>query len=237
MSYILVIFAVGFLILVHEVGHLLAAKWAGIPIARFSIGFGPKLWSFTKGGVEYRIALIPLGGYVLPDIEEEKDFFALAVRKRIIFSLGGPLANLVFAYPLMAIYNLLKGDMSLYALTVKPLIQVISSLGYIITAIPMLFTKPEQLSGIVGIVAQGGKMVEGDWLSGIVLLVMLNLNLLVFNLLPLPVLDGGQILLTLMEKISPKVLKIRLPLALLAWILMLGLMIYATSNDIGRLMT
>src|SRR3954463_15983325 len=54
----------GVLVFVHELGHFLVAKWCGVKVVRFSIGFGPKLLSFTHGETEYQIALLPLGGYV-----------------------------------------------------------------------------------------------------------------------------------------------------------------------------
>ena len=56
--------ALGILITVHELGHFLMAKFFGVTIEKFSIGFGPKLISFSGKGTEYRISLIPLGGYV-----------------------------------------------------------------------------------------------------------------------------------------------------------------------------
>jgi len=59
MSYLLVTLLVGLLILVHELGHFLAARWSGMPVARFSIGFGPKLWGWKRGQTEYWIAAIP----------------------------------------------------------------------------------------------------------------------------------------------------------------------------------
>lgn len=54
----------GVLILVHELGHFWAAKAVGVGVERFSIGLGPRLWGFTRGGTEYILAAIPLGGYV-----------------------------------------------------------------------------------------------------------------------------------------------------------------------------
>jgi regulator of sigma E protease len=63
---LLVILFFGGSIFVHELGHFLAARWRGVHVERFSIGFGPAIWSWrAKDGVEYRIAWIPLGGYVL----------------------------------------------------------------------------------------------------------------------------------------------------------------------------
>jgi regulator of sigma E protease len=60
----LAILALGILIIVHEGGHFLVARWSGMRVERFSIGFGPKLWSFKRGETIYQIAAIPLGGFV-----------------------------------------------------------------------------------------------------------------------------------------------------------------------------
>ena len=58
------IIVLGVLIFVHELGHFLTAKLAGIAVPRFSIGLGPRLWGFTWGETEYVISVLPLGGYV-----------------------------------------------------------------------------------------------------------------------------------------------------------------------------
>jgi len=63
---VLMIFFFGASIFVHELGHFLAARWRGMKVERFSIGMGPKIFGWTgKDGVEYRVAWIPIGGYVL----------------------------------------------------------------------------------------------------------------------------------------------------------------------------
>ena len=54
----------GVLVLVHELGHFLVAKWLGVRVISFSIGMGPRLFGFTKGGTDYRISALPLGGFV-----------------------------------------------------------------------------------------------------------------------------------------------------------------------------
>ena len=65
------IFALGFTIFIHELGHFLAARQRGLIITRFSIGFGPKLFGWTSNGVEYRLSAIPFGGYVaLPQLSD-----------------------------------------------------------------------------------------------------------------------------------------------------------------------
>src|SRR5665213_2368019 len=60
------LFALLFLLLVfvHELGHFLMAKWVDIKVEKFSIGMGPKLFSFKRGETEYKLELLPLGGYV-----------------------------------------------------------------------------------------------------------------------------------------------------------------------------
>ena len=59
-----IVLLLGGLIFIHELGHFIAAKLLGVKVVRFSIGFGPRLFGFTKGETEYRIAALPLGGYV-----------------------------------------------------------------------------------------------------------------------------------------------------------------------------
>ena len=61
---LVVLFFFGITIFIHELGHFLVGKWRGMKIERFSIGFGPKIFGWTKDGVEYRLSWIPFGGYV-----------------------------------------------------------------------------------------------------------------------------------------------------------------------------
>jgi len=65
------LFALGFTIFIHELGHFLAARRRGLVITRFSVGFGPKIFGWTSNGVEYRLSAIPFGGYVaLPQLAD-----------------------------------------------------------------------------------------------------------------------------------------------------------------------
>ena len=63
-SLIAVVVILGFMILIHEFGHYAVAKWLGVRVEVFSIGFGKRLLGFRKGETDYRISAIPLGGYV-----------------------------------------------------------------------------------------------------------------------------------------------------------------------------
>lgn len=64
LSWLAPILVFGLVVLVHELGHFIAAKWLGVYAPRFSIGFGPALWRRRRGETEYIIAALPLGGYV-----------------------------------------------------------------------------------------------------------------------------------------------------------------------------
>jgi len=100
---IIAIIALGFIIFVHELGHFIAAKRSRIRVERFSIGFGPKLVGFNWGGTEYRISILPFGGYVKmagenpsEGITGAPDEFASApVEKRIFVAGSGPIMNFI----------------------------------------------------------------------------------------------------------------------------------------------
>lgn len=101
--------SLSFLVAVHELGHLIAAKYFGMRVEQFSIGFPPKIWSFQKGETEYAISAIPLGGYVKISgmIDESLDaeamkqppqpweFRSKPAWQRLIVMLGGIFVNVV----------------------------------------------------------------------------------------------------------------------------------------------
>ena len=66
-------FVLGVLVFVHELGHFLAARWNGVRVLTFSLGFGPKLLKFRRGDTEYCVSAIPLGGYVKMAGENPED--------------------------------------------------------------------------------------------------------------------------------------------------------------------
>jgi len=101
------IILLGLLVFVHELGHFLAAKFFGVRVETFSLGFGPQILKYKKGFTTYCISAVPLGGYVkmFGDIyggeinEEDKSasYMHKPVFQRIIVSFAGPLMNLLFA--------------------------------------------------------------------------------------------------------------------------------------------
>jgi regulator of sigma E protease len=234
MSYVAVIFIVGLVIAIHEYGHLLAAKSCGIPIERFSVGFGPKLVGVRYGGTSYWLSLVPIGGYVLPALDEHAARH-LPLRKSILFALGGPVANVAAAYLGLVTFGAMQFDLSAFGASSFAAKQLWLDLQSMVQAIAMLFGGTGEISGIVGIVAIGGSQF-GSTPAGLLLFsAAINLNLAIFNLLPFPPLDGGRIAFSLLEKIYQPLHRIQAPVTLAGWAVMLALMVYATIHDLGRL--
>jgi len=99
----------GFMILIHEFGHYATAKLLGVRVEVFSIGFGKRLFGFRRGDTDYRIAAIPLGGYVKMSGENPMDartndpgeFMSHPRWHRFIIAIAGPAMNILFAVGLL----------------------------------------------------------------------------------------------------------------------------------------
>ena len=114
-SIVTAILVLSLLVLVHELGHFLAARRLGVGVLKFSIGFGPRVWGVTRGGTDYVISAFPLGGFVKMvgehDEEPEPDeagqrptppdpalsFENKPVWARMLIVVAGPFANVAFA--------------------------------------------------------------------------------------------------------------------------------------------
>ena len=235
MSYAVVVFVLGLLVAIHEYGHLLAAKLCGIPVKRFSIGFGPKVIEVKHEETSYWLSWIPIGGYVLPALEQD-DFRELPAYKRIIFALGGPMANMIAAFMGLFLLGLSQFNLTVFGATLFAATQLWTGLQQQIAGLSALLADFEQLTGIVGVVAVGGTQF-GFTLTGLLTFsVLINLSLAVMNLLPLPPLDGGRILFCVLEKIYRPVLRAEAPLTLVGWTMVLALMVYVTVQDVGRIL-
>jgi regulator of sigma E protease len=104
---LLAVLALSLLIAWHEFGHYLVARLTGMRVLQFSIGFGPKIVGFTRKGIEYRIGLLPIGGYVqiagMSDLEEgaaddPKSFINRPFWAKIATIAAGPLSNYLLAF-------------------------------------------------------------------------------------------------------------------------------------------
>jgi regulator of sigma E protease len=109
-SLIAVVVILGFMILIHEFGHYAVAKWLGVRVEVFSIGFGKRLLGFRKGDTDYRISAIPLGGYVkmsgenpmdertlINGVPDPAEFLSHSRMHRFLIAIAGPTMNILLA--------------------------------------------------------------------------------------------------------------------------------------------
>lgn len=104
-----VVLVLGFMILIHEWGHFIAARLMGVRVDVFSIGFGPRIWGYRRGATDYRLSILPFGGYVkmagdnpTEDRAGAPDEFLSKPRwQRVVIAVAGPTMNILFAVVVM----------------------------------------------------------------------------------------------------------------------------------------
>lgn len=233
MIYLGILVLLSLLILIHELGHLAAARLVGIPVASFSVGLGPKIWSWRwRGWTEYSIRALPLGGYVLPAVADADEFRTIPLKRRLVYFLGGPLANLATAFLACAVLNAVTHGFSFQNLLIAPFGQIAAACSQALVSLPAMFGHPDQISSVIGIVVEGGRIAAAGMI--VPFAISLSVSLAVLNLLPIPVLDGGQILMSCLEETFPRLIPLRTPLTLLGLLMLGGVMIYATGLDVTR---
>jgi regulator of sigma E protease len=114
------LFVFGLVVFIHEFGHFIAAKWNDVEVEAFSLGMGPSLLAYTYGETEYRICVLPLGGYVkmageeLDEREEEDDnpraFHNKSVGGRLAILVAGAAFNILLGYVLYVPYGMVEGE-------------------------------------------------------------------------------------------------------------------------------
>ena len=245
-SAIKIIFLLGFLILIHETGHFVVAKLCKVRVNEFAIGFGPTIWKKQGKETKYALRLIPLGGFISMEGEEELSdkegsFSKASIPKRVAIVAAGAIVNIILAlivyFILATSYNFQVTNNWSSALTFAG-----EKTGTFITStfegLKQLFTGKsglDQMMGPVGIsevVAKTNGMFEF-----INMIAIVSLSLGVTNLLPIPALDGGKILLLIIEAIRKKPLsqKIEINIQLLGFSFIIILALFVTWNDIARI--
>ena len=349
LTIILFIVLLSVIIIVHEWGHMMAAKKFGVYVYEFSIGMGPAIWKKKKGETQYSIRALPIGGFTAmageedgdeayPDVEVPDDRRLTNIKwwKKIIILLAGVFMNFLLGWIIFSLLILSNGAYQLSSkpevesvsagspaaeagfeagdvieeivkedgssitpdsftemqsfitddstltitvdrdgeevtLTVTPeydeeseryLIGITGSTGEVVsvnvlncwyygflemqlltklifTAIASLFHALgiSNLSGPIGVYQTTEEAISYGAKTYLFLLAEISINIGIFNLLPLPVLDGGQVIITLAETIVRHRLseKARLALILISWGLLLLLTIAVTWQDIARL--
>jgi regulator of sigma E protease len=115
LTFAIFVVVLGLLVFIHEFGHFIMAKRAGVRVETFSFGFGPRLFGWKRGETDYRISALPLGGYVKMTGEDPKEeaaqspysFTMKSVWERMKIVVAGPLMNLLLPFFLMPLVYLI----------------------------------------------------------------------------------------------------------------------------------
>jgi regulator of sigma E protease len=123
MTIVQLLLVLGLMVLVHEFGHFVVAKWCGVRVETFAIGFGKRVIGFRRGGTDYQINALPLGGYVkmageIPGEESSSDDPGELNNhprwQRMLIALAGPVANFILAFVLMTCAYMLHNEVNEY---------------------------------------------------------------------------------------------------------------------------
>lgn len=245
-----IIFLLGFLILIHEGGHFLVAKLCKVRVNEFAIGFGKVIWSRQGKETKYSIRIIPLGGFCSMEGEDEESdavgsFSKVSVWKRMAIVFAGATVNIIFG---ILVYFVLISSVGIQFL--DPTRDTFFNRMYygakgtgefiatIFDSIKTLITggiKTDQMVGIVGISEVVVK--TNGIINYLYLLAVISVSLGVTNLLPIPALDGGKILILLIEVIRRKPMKLETEakIQLLGFSILMAVTIFVTYNDILRI--
>ena len=232
-----IVFLLGFLILIHEGGHFLVAKLFKVKVNEFAIGFGPCIWSKQGKETKYAIRLIPLGGFVsmegeTEESETENSFTKASIPKRIAIVAAGAIVNIIFG--LLTYFILI-------AIIYKDIGLAFEATGgfavSLVQSIQMLFTGSVGVNDLTGPVGISEIVTQTVGIANyIYIIALVSVSLGITNLLPIPALDGGKILLLIIEAIRRKPLKqeTEIQIQLIGFSLLIALSLIVTYNDILR---
>ncbi len=227
---------------------MLVAKLCKVKVNEFAIGFGPVIWKYQGKETRYALRAIPLGGFCNMEGEEERSevsgsFSKASIPRRIAIVAAGATVNIIFG---IIVYFILMSCIGMYVGTEDTFVNHIKFAGRetgqlfvsLFDSLKQLFTGKigvDQMMGPVGISEVVAKTTGVQ--EFIYLLSVVSLSLGVTNLLPIPALDGGKILLLIIEAIRRKPLseKFEINIQLLGFSLLIALSMYITYHDITRL--
>ena len=245
-----IIFLLGFLIIIHEAGHFFIARLCKVKVNEFAIGFGKILWQKQGKETKYTIRMIPLGGFCSMEGEDQESdaegsFSKASVWRRMAIVLAGAAVNILFGilvyFVLISTVGLQFVDPAKYTI-LNRLIYGGKATGTFILpifeSVKKIFTggvSTDQMVGILGIseaVSQTSSII--NYLH---LLAVISVSLGVTNLLPIPALDGGKILILLIEIVRRKPMKLETEakIQLIGFSILIALSLFVTYNDILRI--
>lgn len=333
---LIAILVFGILIFVHELGHYLAARSAGIKINEFAIGMGPVLFAKERGGIRYALRLLPIGGFLSMEGEEGESadgaaFCNKSVGRRVLVVVAGALMNILLGFVLLIIlistqdligtrvvagfnedavssisglmvddeilsingasvfidndivYQLLRDpdgvvdmvvrrdgekitlkdvqfrtlevsgttatvvDFKVYGTPKTPWGVLKNAAGQTVSVVRLVWSSLidlltgrfglNQMAGPVGVTSAIGESAKSGLPSLLTMVIYITINLGVFNLLPIPALDGGRLLFLLIEAVRRKPVNPKYEgyVHAAGFALLMLLVVVVTFNDITRL--
>lgn len=234
-----IIFVLGFLVFIHEGGHFLVAKLCKVRVNEFAIGFGPTIWKKQGKETKYALRLFPLGGFVSMEGEDEHSdiegsFSKASILKRIAIVSAGAIVNIIFAIIVFFIIASILQKNMYYGL-----LSTGNFLGSIVESLKMLFTGNVGVNDMMGPVGLSTVVSSTQGiLDFFYILSVISLSLGVTNLLPIPALDGGKILILIIEAIRKKPMKedLEIKIQMLGFAFLITLSLIVTYNDVIRIM-
>ncbi|OIJ12532.1 hypothetical protein BKP37_13985 [Anaerobacillus alkalilacustris] len=213
-------------VIVHELGHYASFRLFGGRVEEISLGFGPTLLRKKINGSVLSIRILPLGGFVQPN---EKDFSKYNYIQKIIFFSAGIFMNLVLYFVSIGLTSISQGRSFINGLVVAMdgLIYIVTHLGELFKSlqIDLLFGSQGSVESQVQMVYDLGHNME-FWM----MLAAINITLILLNSLPIPILDGGRIVMTTVEHLflkigvaKGKIEKVTNPIYFLSWMFVMGL--------------
>jgi len=256
MYIVIAIIAFGILIAVHELGHFATARLFKVKVNEFALGMGPRIWSKTsdKSGTVYALRVLPIGGFCAMEGEDENSDDPAAFTNKTwwqqcIILIAGAVANVLLGYIILVVLLATDG-FGLLASFRGAFLYSIEFVKMIYQSIVMLFTGQagiSDLSGPVGIVSAVGEVAKQS-ASAVAaaqnvafFFAFIAVNLGVMNMLPIPALDGGRVLFTLLTATVEKILRRKVSrkaegyIHAGAFVLLLGLMAFTLFNDIYKI--
>jgi len=244
-----IIFLLGFLVLIHEGGHFLVARLCKVNVLEFSIGFGPVILQKKPKETKYSLRAIPLGGYVRLEGEDEHSdcegsFSKASIPKRMAIVLAGGLTNIIFGLIVFFILGTViihsqKIDDSIGNSMYLALIKTKEFLFSMFESLKMLFIGKAKVDQFIGPVGISEVIAKTSGIQDyIYILSLISVSLGVTNLLPIPALDGGKILLLIIEAIRRKKLseKTEINIQLIGFAFLITISLYVAYNDILRIL-
>ena len=259
MNLLITLIMLSIIVILHELGHYLMAKKAGVFVEEFAIGMGPKIVQYKGQDTLFSLRIFPIGGFcrMYGELDEDDDgsnekkeycreikpyesYQNKSKKQKFFILIAGPMMNFLLGF--ICLYIAYSFKLFPHEALLKSIATSLDFFSMVFNSFYMLVMGQlgaNEFVGPVGLVSVVGQFTSMGIEAILVLCAMLSINVGVFNLLPIPGLDGGQITILILEKIlkkeiNPKWINL---INIIGVVLLIVLMIFIMYNDILRIFT